>query len=231
MRRIVAIGVGPAELLLSCGGALAMYADAGDKVTALAVQPSMTDDQLKAGAFDDREREAAAFEALGGIQYRRVMVPAQGIEDNRACRDVLMDELRREQPDVIIGPALMSLDSSARTLSRLIFGAAYCSCVPNYPSPAGLEASSVRAAIVHGDPALEFASGTPQYVDIGSVWERKTASLRAMPSHNEGADRDPLYVAETLGRARGVQVQIEFAEAYGLEAAWGRLRAHRLLPS
>jgi LmbE family N-acetylglucosaminyl deacetylase len=213
--RVLAVGADPADLIAACGGTLAGYADNGVDVTAALVGRPATDPGVE-----------RAFATLGA---RVTFAAAPRVADERPARDALMDVLRQARPDVILGPAPRSTRARERRLATLVFGAAYCSCVPNYPSPAGVEASPVRAAILHMDPALSFASGTPQYVDIGAAWERKLAALEAL-ADGDGRDPDPRYVAETLARARGVQVQTEFAEAFGMEPTWGRLRTRRLLP-
>jgi LmbE family N-acetylglucosaminyl deacetylase len=212
--RVLAVGADPADLVAACGGTLAGYADNGVDVTVALVGHPAVDPGVE-----------KAFAVLGA---RVTVADVARVADERPARDALMDVLRQARPDVILGPAPQSTRAVERRLAALVFGAAYCSCVPNYPSLAGVDASPVRAAILHMDPALRFASGTPQYVDVGPMWDRKVAALDGLPAGVR--DRAPRYVAETLSRARGVQVQTEFAEAFGMEPTWGRMRTRRLLP-
>ena len=212
--RILAIGADPVDLLVACGGTLLLYAQAGHEVNALIVADAPV-------SRAELERATAAFASVSYLEP----VLVDTVVDSHESRDALMDVMREVSPDVIIAPSSNSIRESERALARLVFGAAYCACVPNYASPRGLEASTVRAVILHTDPTLGFQSGTPEYVDIVPVWDAKRAAIELF---DHAADH--VIRAEALAGARGVQVQRELAEAFGTEPAWGRLRPHRVLP-
>lgn len=214
--RILAIGTDPVDLLVASGGTLLLYTQAGHEVSAVIV----TDAPVPQS---DIERAKAAFASLSVSYLNPVLVDT--VADLRASRDVLMDVIREVGPEVIIGPSSNSIRGPERALSRLVFGAAYCACVPNYPSPRGVEAATVRAVILHTDPTLGFHSGTPEYVDIVPVWDAKREAIELFDNA-----ADHIVRAESLAGARGVQVQRELAEAFGTEPAWGRLRPYRVLP-
>ena len=104
--------------------------------------------------------------------------------------------------------------------------------MPNYPSPRGLPAVTVRAPILHMDSvALSDEEGLT-YVDIESTWQRKLGAL----SHFSGSGDAPPEArqararGEVISRARGVQVQTMWAEAFGQAQVWGRQTTRRLLP-
>jgi LmbE family N-acetylglucosaminyl deacetylase len=214
--KVLAIGLDPIDLIIAAGGTLARYAKRGDEVHAVLVRTSEL-------AEEDFARASAAFGDLGVTLHPTAVVPA--IRDERGSRDSLMDTIRRVSPEVIIGPSDNSIRPAECELARLVFGAAYCACVPNYPSPGGVEASSIRPVILHTDPTLGFRSGTPEYVDIEDAWEAKQSAIARYPDAETH-----LAAAEALGGARGVQVQCERAEAFGQEPVWGRLRPMRVLP-
>lgn len=218
--RVAAVGLTPADLAVSCGGTLARYADDGHEVSAIVLRdgPELAD-------TTGRARLDELIKGLGLSHGETLGVEQGATADDRSQRDALADELRASAPDVIFAPGHHALISEARALAALVFGAAYCACVPNYRTPAGRDAVATRAQIMHGDPVLRFDSGNPEYVDIGAVWERKLAALRAVASPDHA-----VATAEICARARGIQVQLEFAEAFGREPAWGRLRTFRLLP-
>ncbi|MDR5700852.1 PIG-L deacetylase family protein [Agromyces aerolatus] len=214
--QVLAVGADAAGLVIAAGGTLRMWADAGNDVHAVLVR------DVSSPPEDTRR----AREAFAGLDVRlHDAVELERIADERAARDALMDVIRGVSPDVILAPSGNSIHAKERELSRLVFGAAYCACVPNYPSPSGVSAASVRAMILHTDPTLGFASGTPEYVDIDSAWAAKRAAIKCF----EEAEAH-LVAAEALSGARGVQVQRERAEAFGMEPAWGRLRPYRVLP-
>jgi hypothetical protein len=70
-----------------------------------------------------------------------------------------------------------------------------------------------------------------QFVDVSDHWEKK---LQAIDSLSDKLDLQKTAnlknISDIVGRARGVQIQREFAEAFEIENAWGRLSASRLLP-
>ncbi len=224
--RVTAVGTSLSDVVVSCGGTLLRYADADHQVSVIALSRP----PAAAGGAED---------GVGAELQRRLNVDADNwfgldmdsVDDDKASRDLLTDVFRVTRPDVILGPANTALRPDSRTLAQLVFGAAYCACVPNYPSLTDREAVSVRAVIAQGDPVTHFASGTPEYVDINDVWERKLELLDAVsPPVEDQGGATARETAEICARARGVQVQMPFAEAFGHEPAWGRLRTHRLLP-
>jgi len=214
--KVLAIGLEPVDLITAAGGTLALYAKRGDEVNAVLVRTSDLTEE-------DFARASATFGDLGVTLQPAAVVPA--IRDERGSRDSIMDTIRRISPEVIIGPSDNSIRPAERDLARLVFGAAYCSCVPNYPSPGGVEASPIRPVILHTDPTLGFRSGTPEYVDIEHGWKEKQTAIGRYPNAEKH-----LAEAEALAGARGVQVQCERAEAFGQEPVWGRLRPTRVLP-
>lgn len=136
-----------------------------------------------------------------------------------------MDVIRQARPDVILVSSVGGIGPV--THGENVFNAVYCAIIPNYRSPTGLDPAPVRAPLLHIDEPASVAFRPDQYVDIGETWERKIEALEAA---GIGPDDPIRHLAETSSRARGIQVQVELAEAFRTEYAWGRLRAHRLLP-
>lgn len=207
-------------MLAACGGTLARYVDLGHEVTLAPLRDNVVRAAPAAGA--------KAAEVLG-VRYDNGLVEAADIVDERLARDSFMDAVRRAAPDVIIGPSPLSPLPGDAAAARLVFNGAYGACVPNYPSPGEIAASSVRAAILHMDfGALPLPN---DYVDVSEAWDRKAAALASFTTVDEAPEAvDAATTAEIVARARGVQVQLEFVEAFAVERVWGRLRARRLLP-
>jgi LmbE family N-acetylglucosaminyl deacetylase len=215
--RVLAVGRGPADLVAFAGGTLARLAERGDAVALAAAA-----DGQDAGVTTHDEVGAAVAEALGADWIGTA--PVTSDEDGHAVRDPLMDVIRQAKPDVILAPSARAGDRLP--LVELAFYAAYCSNIPNYRSPKSLESASIRAAIFGLDEpsAGDFLPDT--YVDVCAHWPRKLALLELCGD----AGAEILPVAETVSRARGVQMQVEFAEAFRAKRVWGRLRPYPLLP-
>jgi LmbE family N-acetylglucosaminyl deacetylase len=221
--RVLAVGVTLWDLVAACGGTLARLARRGDDVTVTVLDP--------AGAADDAGPGGSAARCLGAR-----LAAADGVDpelpDVRANRDALMDVIREAGAEVLLAPSPSSPSARERAAARLVFNAAYGACVPNYPSPRGLDAVPVRAPILYTDPTGPTPGSAPTYVDIGTAWDAKRVALDVLAAADglPGGARAAADRGEVLSRARGVQAQVEFAEAFGAEPVWGRLRATRLLP-
>jgi hypothetical protein len=71
------------------------------------------------------------------------------------------------------------------------------------------------------------------YVDIESSWQQKEHALEQFAAQDAGLPveaRQARWRGEVLSRARGVQVQTAWAEAFGQAQVWGRLTTRRLVP-
>jgi LmbE family N-acetylglucosaminyl deacetylase len=223
--RVLAIGVTTWDIITYCGGTIALCAAGGDEVTIAPLLATRSDSQPAVA-----ERSAAAVAVLGAE------IVGQGtgsLEDTRANRDQLMDVIRRVDPAVLISASPSSRSAIERAAAALTFNAAYPACVPNYPSPGGLAAVTVRAPILHMDAiALADEEGLT-YVDIGPTWPQKEQALQEFSASNgelPTAAPQARWRAEVLSRARGIQVQTTWAEAFGQAQVWGRLATRRLVP-
>lgn len=218
--RVLVCGSWSWRMIAACGGTIAAYVAAGDEVTVAPMLDSLSEDVVAAG-------KSAAD--LLGAQYDPRVAESRDLLDTRPSRDSLMDAIRRAAPEAIIGPSAdAGLVEDAR-VARLVFNAAYGACVPNYPSPDGVEAASVRAAILHMDDGT--LRRPDDYVDISQYWPRKVAALETFGQVDSIPEaRTAMARAEIVSRARGVQLQREFVEAFASERVWGRLRPDRLLP-
>jgi len=219
MSRVLAFTHETSSLAALAGGTLAKFASLGGERFMAEVAYGA------GGSSGERDRLGEAVAGAFGAKWLGC-VALDSEDDGRPVRDPVMDVIRRARPDVIIVPAHDG--SEPMSLAELVFNAAYCSTIPNYISPTGLEAASVRAPILLMDNPFARDYQPDSYVDISEHWDAK---VRAVEFCEEaGASADIRHMAETSSRARGVQVQVEFAEAFRFERVWGRLRPYRLLP-
>lgn len=220
MTRVLAIGHETPKLAALAGGTLAKFAEREDVVFIAEVTPA----SAKRGR-EQRDSVGKVFAQAVGAEWLGSLTLDSG-NDGRSLRDPVMDVIRKAKPDVIIAPALGA--NERLPLAELVFNAAYCSTIPNYLSPTGLEAASVRAPIFAMDQPLASDYEPDTYVDISEQWARKVELMELY--ENTEANGNLRDLAEVASRARGVQVHVEFAEAFRIERVWGRLRPYRLLP-
>lgn len=153
------------------------------------------------------------------------------ITDRRDLRDILMDRIRTLNPSVLIVTSPESHDMEDRNLHSVAFGSSYAACVPNYPSSRGLQATKSRCPIFRMDFGDVGMNRSLQFVDITDHWTKKSLAIESLSEVTPAQTIDRLKIqSEVVGRARGVQVQREFAEAFEIENVWGRLSVSRLLP-
>jgi LmbE family N-acetylglucosaminyl deacetylase len=213
LSRVLAIARDTGELVALAGGTLARLS--GDAEVFVAEAPRGTGD-ARAG---QSVAAAVGAEWLG-------CVPFNGDDDGRALRDPVMDVIRQATPDLIIVSA--PANGERMPLTEIVFNAAYCSTIPNYLSPTGLAPASVRAPIFATDQPHVASYAPDAYVDITEQWSSKLELIDLCAKNGAAGELQDL--AEVVSRVRGIQVQVEFAEAFRIEQAWGRLRPYRLLP-
>ena len=212
--RVLAVGSDIATLTALAGGTLVRLADGGGETFVTTIGP--------VGEQRDDRAEGVA-DVLGATWLGTSSV--DGLDDGLDLRDPVMDVIRSARPDVILVSSVGGqgpVDHAAT-----VFNAAYCSIIPNYRSPSGLDPASVRAPVLRIDDPASPLYHPDQFVDISDVWARK---LDALAAAGVGDDHPLRHLAETSSRVRGIQVQVPFAEGFRHELAWGRLRPHRLLP-
>jgi LmbE family N-acetylglucosaminyl deacetylase len=216
--RVLAVGSDVATLVAVAGGTLAKFVDGGAETFVSEIGPA------DGASQDGRDSRGSVTASTLGVTWLGTAW-VDGHDDGRALRDPVMDVIRQAKPDVLLVSSIGTQGLVAH--SETAFNAAYCSIIPNYSSPQGLDPASVRAPILLVDDPESPTYQPDQYVDISEQWAQKQEALEAA-GVMEGS---PLrHLAETSSRARGIQVQVDFAEAFTFERAWGRLRPHRVLP-
>lgn len=223
-----------AETMALAGGTLARLGDAGCAVTVLSITaPDPSSGTVPGGDVGVQDPAGGAertWKELGQFKFEELR--CESLIDVRPLRDDVTDAIRGSAAEMVLTPSATSLVSEDRSVAHLVFNAAYGACVPNYPSPRGLPAVPNRAPIWHTDALDGRCAAGLTYVDISGVWDRKRAALSAWhevigwsPVTTKLLDR-----SEVVSRARGIQVQVEHAEAFQIEEVWGRLTTRRLLP-
>ena len=204
---VLALASAPEELFTGCAGTLARWEHGGREV--FVAFPGASESELEAA------REAAG---AVGAQLLETDSSIGRAVDERSVRDAVMDHVRRAKAEVLLTGA-----GTEDALSDVLFNAAFCATVPNYPSPEGVEAIRMRAPIRYFESPRSRDFAPTEYVDISEQWDVKRAAAALF-------GEQAVQMAETLSRARGIQGQVEFAEAFASEVVWGRISPTRQLP-
>jgi LmbE family N-acetylglucosaminyl deacetylase len=211
---------------LFSGGTLALYAAAGHTVGICCV----TDGRMggKAESPEElaqmRRTEFTASAAVIGAETFWL-----GINDGMATNDLetrrlLMDVIRSFRPDLIITHPPNDYHPDHVATSHLAVDASFTARV-GVPS----------VLFVDTESGHDFLPD--EYVDVTAVWDQKVRMLDAHHSQYDGwvnphtGDPENWLVdrAAVLGRFRGLQCQVRYAEAFKAFRAHGRIRAARLL--
>jgi LmbE family N-acetylglucosaminyl deacetylase len=222
--KILVVGHDLGKTIFSMGGTILAFQTKGDEVTVVSF--SEIEVSKQAGLSKIYEKSA---ELLGA--KHECLFTQDPITDRRDLRDLLMDKIRELNPSLLIVPSPDSPDLNDQNVHSVVFGSSYSACVPNYPSPKGLQATKSRCPIFRMDFGNVGMNRSLQYVDVSDHWTKKILALDSLAELTGDQMNTRLKShSEIVGRSRGVQVQREFAEAFEIENVWGRLSVSRLLP-
>jgi len=222
--KVLVIGHDVGVTISSSGGSISAFQKKGDVVEVLSVIDFEVADKMQ---FSN---DCLKSVQILGAAHECLFIDGP-ITDRRDLRDMLMDKIREFDPGLLIIPSPDSHDLKDQNLHSVVFGSSYSACVPNYPSARGLQATKARCPIFRMDFGDVGMNKSLQYVDVSEHWEKKMRAIDALSySKSDQIKTNLKENSDIIARARGVQVQKEFAEAFEIENAWGRLSVSRLLP-
>lgn len=232
---ILAVGCHPDDIEVGCAGTLIKYKKAGHKVTVCHV----ANGNLGHGRIEPEElrviraKEAKSIEELTGIEVLTCDIGDLLVYNgDKRQRDLVIDVIRKVQPDVIITHSPQDYMPDHNAVSKLVFDASFAASVPHYktavPDTAGL------TPIYYMDTVQGIHFLPTDYVDISDTIEMKLQMLNCHISQMEWMrEHDNVDFAETVricGRFRGLQCGANYAEGFAKCYAWPKLVPHRLLP-
>jgi LmbE family N-acetylglucosaminyl deacetylase len=164
-----------------------------------------------------RLKEAHAAAAVIGAGHETLAV-----SDGRVCaadpaqQGLVVDLIRRAQPDVIITHAPNDYMGDHNEVSKLVFDCSYFATLPNY------ETEEKRTATLTPIYFMDTLSGLgflpTHFVDITSVFDKKRQMLHSHESqHVWLRDHDRTDVADEMevqARFRGIQCGVRYAEGF-----------------
>ncbi len=239
--KILAVGCHPDDIEVACAGTLVKYRQAGNDVTVCHVANGnmghvvIMPDELR----EIRLGEAKKAGSLAGI---KVVTCDTGdlkvYSDNKEQRDLLVDIIRLEMPDVIITHSPQDYMPDHTAVSKLVFDASFTASCPHYETQAYHGTNALPAAPVVPLFYMDTLAGVnfipTEYVDISDTIDIKLEMLECHVSQMKWMrDHDKIDFAEfvrTCARYRGLQSGCSYAEAFTPCLAWPKLTTKRLLP-
>jgi len=231
--RILAVGAHPDDLELLCGGTLAKYSSKGYKVfMAHLCNGNMGGKNISPEELteirDKESRKAASIinaEVLGPIAGDLDLYPT------KEMRIEVIDIIRYAKPDIIITHSPDDYMPDHTTTSKLVFDAAFTATLPNYKTKYPFWEKITP--IFYMDTVVGLKFNPTYYVDITDFFEIKKKMLLCHESQYKWIKghhlSDPVNLIETMGKFRGLQCGVMYAEGFVIENVWGRIEPSEII--
>jgi LmbE family N-acetylglucosaminyl deacetylase len=232
-----------------CGGTLKLYAQAGHSIGVVSMTNGCNHGAARSreelGQIRKQEFESAA--ALLGECKTYWPGSADGrLENNFETRKMVAGMINDFQPDIIFTHPPDDYHPDHNATTQLVLDAsqsAYILAVgPKLYHPGATlpkKPHFSRYPVIYFYDSEDGHGFLPdEYVDITPVWQTKQQMLNSHRSQIEaeleeqaGQDENPfLTTIEIIGRYRGLQCGVKYAEAFKLYRVAGRVNPARLLP-
>ena len=231
---VLAIGAHPDDLELLCGGTLALFSRSGSRV--VMVHLSNGEKGGIGGSVDEiratRRTEAVASASVIGAESFCGDIPDAEVIANLENRALVIDIIRRFDPDVVITHSPGDYHADHACVSKLVFEASYLVTIPHFQTPQPVMKKLPRLFYMDTVAGIDFVP--KEYVDISSAIELKRRMMQAHASQLRFVQQlsgiDFLDMIEVTGRYRGYQCNARYAEGFAEHFAWPRTSTGRILP-
>lgn len=178
---LLAIMAHPDDAELLCGGTLARAADQGHRTGIV----DLTRGELGSrGTAELRAKEAAAAAEILGVAERvNAGLPDGHLANTDATRRIVVEQIRRLRPRVVLLQYLTGRHPDHRVGSELVRDACFLAGLKNYPGDGEpFRPSKLCFALSFREDAVK-----PSFVvDISKQFDRKLAAIAAFASQFEG---------------------------------------------
>lgn len=230
---VLAIGCHPDDIEISCAGTLAKCVKRGDRVvTCHVANGDMGHEEISpADLRVMRTKEAENAGAKIGVEVINLDVGdllPNGC--NTKQRDMIVDLIKKVQPDFIITHSPNDYMPDHREVSKLVFDASFAASVPHY----GCEGKAAVVPIYYMDNLAGLQFQPTEYVDITDEIDTKIEMLECHESqlkwmrYHDGIDFAEFV--RSCSRFRGIQSGVQYAEGFIAELVWPKVITKRLLP-
>jgi len=232
--KVMGIGAHPDDIEIFCGGTMARFAERGDELAFVYCtdgqmgHPTLPPEEISAIR---KEEAQAACDVLGA---KMIWL---GFQDefffyNEQTRRALIDAIRQFAPDVVLThyPDMFSGDHTG--VGQQANDAAI---VVNMPNLKTKHPAVEMPEVYFWEAPSGFDFLPDEYVDITDVFEVKKKLVSCHKSQSEWlkfcAGIDYIEMIEIIGRFRGLQAGVKYAEGFKrTRRAWGTNLTRRLLP-
>jgi N-acetylglucosamine malate deacetylase 1 len=237
IKSVVAVEGHPDDVELSALGTLIKLREHGARVTIVSVSDggggSFHDRSLSDSIARIRAQEAQAVAARLGGEWLTLGAPDGYVYDTPELRASLASAFRRAECDLVLAPPPTDYHSDHSNAGQLAFTAAYYSVVGGQEVEGKPLAATPPVFYFDSIMGLEFEPAF--FIDISSEIDEKKelAGLHASQMVNMKAIGGWTLVEyiEIVGRFRGLQSGVQYAEAFRAATRWPRVRAFESFPA
>lgn len=215
---VLVIAAHPDDAEISAGGTILRLVDAGAKVGVLDVTRG---EMGSRGTRQDRDAETERASELLGLSWRGNLGEPDGrVQPTVEAREVLAKHIRTLAPDLVLSHHLDDPHPDHEASARLAKEAWYLSGLKQLAEETGGPDARRPAQILQFVSHQAFEPSL--VVDIGDVWERKKAVIRAYKAQLAPTDdgkhflygADILERVETKARTFGERIGKRFGEPF-----------------
>ncbi|HEY5253984.1 MAG TPA: PIG-L family deacetylase [Acidobacteriaceae bacterium] len=233
--RVLAIGAHPDDLELQCAGTMAKYALRGDHVImAVAMSGDCGSATLpKAEIAAIRGKEARASAAVIGAEFLAMGNYSDGfLFSTEQTRLDFLNVIRQSRPDVILTHSPNDYHPDHRMVAQIVSDVRIMITVPNIKTEAPPYDKLPEIYFFDTMAGVDFV---PQnYVDISTTFEVKKKMLACHKSQSswleEQYNMTYLDFIDCVGRFRGLQCGVQYAECFQVSSTWPKQVKGVLLP-
>ncbi len=234
---ILAIGAHPDDVELMCGGTLAKYAKAGHKVfTATATSGNIGSATLSMEEIAAvRKEEARRAAAHIGAEYICLDYDDEIFFEDKAARLAFINLVRYCKADVIFTHNPKDYNPDHELTSKIINDIIVM--IPIAKIKTKEPACDKIPTVVYCEPSKGLGFIPTEYVDITDTIEIKMAMCREhksqltwMQDNYSDPNMDIFENYRTTARYRGMQCEVDYAEAFRMCNDAHRVRPYRVLP-
>jgi LmbE family N-acetylglucosaminyl deacetylase len=233
--RVLAIGAHPDDLELQCAGTLAKYALRGDHVTmAVAMSGDCGSATLpKKEIAAIRGEEARASAAVLGAEFLVMRDYSDGfLFSTEQTRLDFLNVIRQARPDVILTHSPNDYHPDHRMTAQIVCDVRIMITVPNIKTEAPPCETLPEIYFFDTMAGIDFV---PQhYVDISRTFNMKKQMLACHKSQSSWLEDQYnmtyLDFIDCVGRFRGLQCGVPYAECFQVSPTWPKRAKGILLP-
>jgi bacillithiol biosynthesis deacetylase BshB1 len=227
----VLFGAHPDDVELSCGGLAARLAAHGHRV---GIVDLTRGERASRGDVETRAREAQAAAAILGAAHRESLaLPDGGLASTDPVqRRAVVACLRALRPSLVVAPDRHDPHPDHVEASSLVAAACYLAGLERYDAPGErFRPGRLLFAIYRSDTPAHLV------VDVGEVWEKRMAAVRAHASQLAPGAGPGTYLTEpgflgaveSRARAWGALAGFALGEGYRVRGPWPVADARALL--